>query len=185
MAHLHRQHQHVSYIPSLLPSVYGSVITCTGETPLYVKAGQMAFPVCLEIATSCYHMESRPECLFPSACSKIRHNRLWGRLYKVLGLSSRGCVYRQTAGCATVSYCICQAALPPHAPPRLQGRLDWLLISGHSYMVAQTDRGHEPHPHYTLSTHSHLHMCVNRLRVCVMIVDINKEYCVALDFDMT
>lgn len=115
VAHLYRQHQHVSYIPSLLPSVYGSVITCTGETPLYVKAGQTAFPVCLEIATRCYHMESRRERLFPSTRSKIRHNRLWGRLYKVLGLSSWGCVYRQTAGCATVSYCICQAASPPHA----------------------------------------------------------------------
>lgn len=52
-------------------------------------------------------------------------------------------------------------------------------------MVAQTDRGHEPHPHYTLSTHSHLHMCVNRPGVFVMIVDINKKHRFALDFDMT
>lgn len=69
-------------------------------------------------------------------------------------------------------------------PPPLQGRLDCILILGHSYMVAQTDRGHEPHHHYTLWTRSHLYMCVNGTRRCVIIIiDISNKHHIPPDFD--
>lgn len=134
-----------------------------------VKAGQTAFPVCLEMIGGHYHMESQLRCSFPSAPSKIRHNTLGGQLHKVWGLSSGEFVL--TGGrlplCGTVFV---------RMPPPLQGRLDCILILGHSYMVAQTDRGHEPHRHYTPWTRSHLYMCLNGTRRCVIItIDISSK----------
>lgn len=116
-------------------------------------------------------------CSFPLARSKIRHNRLGGQLHKVWGLSWGEFVL--TDGRLP----LCGTVFVRLSPP-LQGRLDCILILGHSYMVAQTDRGHEPHRHYTLWTRSHLYMCINGTRHCVIIViDISNEHRVAPDFD--
>lgn len=146
-----------------------------GAASTNVKAGQTAFPVRLEMIDAHYHMESHPRCLFPSARSKMRPNRLRGQLRKVLGLSSRE--FLLSNGRPTVL---------ERLRPRLQGRRDCILILGHSYMVAQTDRGHEPHRHYTLWPSSHLYMCVNGTRRCVIIIiDISNGHRVAPDFDVT
>lgn len=159
--------------------VYGSVITHRGwgQGPQVLKQAKRHSPFCLEMTGGHYHKESLPRCSFPLARSKIRHSRVRGQLHKVWGLSSGQFVLTDGRPplCGTVFV---------RLPPPLQGRLDCILILGHSYMVAQTDRGHEPHRHYTLWTRSHLYMCVNGTRRSViMIIDISSERRFSSDFD--
>lgn len=155
VAHLHCQHQHVSYTVCCSLCLHACAWPCyylIGEIPLYVMTGQPSFPVCrpLETAPSHYHIVMvEVLILSPSAHSTIGHNILWGQLYKVFGLSCWDCVL--TDGRLPLCCIVYREAAQP------QGWLDCILISGHSYMVAQSNRGHEAHQHHTLSTHTQTH----------------------------
>lgn len=159
--------------------VYGSVITRRGwgQTPQMLKQAKRHFLFAWKWLLVIIIWNPSRGVHSPRLLPKLDTTGSEGSYIKCR-LCPRESLYWQTAG----RHCV--GLLFVRLPPPLQGRLDCILILGHSYMVAQTDRGHEPHRHYTLWTRSHLYMCVNGTIRCVIIIiiDISSKHHVAPDF---
>lgn len=77
---------------------------------------------------------------------------------------------------AAVPYSISKAAKP-------QGWLDCILISGHGYTVAQSDRGNNPHQRYTLPAQIHT-QATNKLHLCGIITGIQRDIILILQYTL-